>query len=130
MPLQASSSVPSKSGSKPAIAKPPKPKPKKSSAKAAVGPEASSMDSEEAEPSHALVMELAAALDNNANGWCDVGTAPLAGNVSLPGRQSEGADLSEAEAWWMLQVSEEAWDSEREEYHRALCHMERVMEHL
>uniref|UniRef100_A0ACB8FC94 Uncharacterized protein n=1 Tax=Sphaerodactylus townsendi TaxID=933632 RepID=A0ACB8FC94_9SAUR len=33
---------------------------------------------------------------------------------------SEGADSSEADAWRLLQVSEEAWDSEREEYRRAL----------
>uniref|UniRef100_A0ACB8EC32 Uncharacterized protein n=1 Tax=Sphaerodactylus townsendi TaxID=933632 RepID=A0ACB8EC32_9SAUR len=57
-------------------------------------------------------------------------TAPLAENVSLPGRPSEGADSSEAEAWRMLQASEEAWDSEREEYCRALRHVERDMEHL
>uniref|UniRef100_A0ACB8ETU7 Uncharacterized protein n=1 Tax=Sphaerodactylus townsendi TaxID=933632 RepID=A0ACB8ETU7_9SAUR len=55
-------------------------------------------------------------------------TAPLAGNVSLPIRPSEGADLLEAETWRMLQVSEEAWDSEREEYLRALRHMEQDME--
>uniref|UniRef100_A0ACB8F2I1 Uncharacterized protein n=1 Tax=Sphaerodactylus townsendi TaxID=933632 RepID=A0ACB8F2I1_9SAUR len=41
-------------------------------------------------------------------------TAPLAENVSLPGRPSEGADSPEAEAWRILLASEEAWDSERE----------------
>uniref|UniRef100_A0ACB8F4Z6 Uncharacterized protein n=1 Tax=Sphaerodactylus townsendi TaxID=933632 RepID=A0ACB8F4Z6_9SAUR len=57
-------------------------------------------------------------------------TAPLAGNVSLPSHPSEGADLSEAEAWRMLQVLEEAWDSEREEYRQAVRQMGRDMEHL
>uniref|UniRef100_A0ACB8FTG5 Uncharacterized protein n=1 Tax=Sphaerodactylus townsendi TaxID=933632 RepID=A0ACB8FTG5_9SAUR len=57
-------------------------------------------------------------------------TAPLARNVSVAGRPSEGADSSEAEAWRMLQASEEAWDSEREEYRRALHQMEKSMGHL
>uniref|UniRef100_A0ACB8F0R8 Uncharacterized protein n=1 Tax=Sphaerodactylus townsendi TaxID=933632 RepID=A0ACB8F0R8_9SAUR len=56
--------------------------------------------------------------------------AVLAGNVSLPSRPSEGADLSEAEACWMLQLSEEARDLEHEEYCRVLCQMERDIEHL
>uniref|UniRef100_A0ACB8F088 Uncharacterized protein n=1 Tax=Sphaerodactylus townsendi TaxID=933632 RepID=A0ACB8F088_9SAUR len=57
-------------------------------------------------------------------------TAPLAGNVSVAGRPSEGADSSEAKAWRMLRALEEAWDSEREEYCQALHQMEQSMGHL
>uniref|UniRef100_A0ACB8EMY7 Uncharacterized protein n=1 Tax=Sphaerodactylus townsendi TaxID=933632 RepID=A0ACB8EMY7_9SAUR len=57
-------------------------------------------------------------------------TAPLAGNWLLPSRPSEAAGSSEAEAWQILQASEEAWDSECEGYRQALRHMERDMEHL
>uniref|UniRef100_A0ACB8FCB6 Uncharacterized protein n=1 Tax=Sphaerodactylus townsendi TaxID=933632 RepID=A0ACB8FCB6_9SAUR len=56
--------------------------------------------------------------------------APLAGNVSVAGCPSEVADSSEAEAWWMLQASEEAWDSQREEYCRVLHQIEQSMGHL
>uniref|UniRef100_A0ACB8F7L2 Uncharacterized protein n=1 Tax=Sphaerodactylus townsendi TaxID=933632 RepID=A0ACB8F7L2_9SAUR len=53
--------------------------------------------------------------------------APLAGNVSVTARPFEVADSSEAEAWRMLQASDEAWDFEREEYHQALHQMEPLL---
>uniref|UniRef100_A0ACB8EC76 Uncharacterized protein n=1 Tax=Sphaerodactylus townsendi TaxID=933632 RepID=A0ACB8EC76_9SAUR len=57
-------------------------------------------------------------------------TAPLAGNVSLAGRPLEGANSSEAEALRLLQGSEKAWDSEREEYRRVLRKREWDIENL